>query len=152
MGFPCWSSKHVYNPSTRNAHWQVPGEGGLEKAVRIQNSRSLFLAVRGHIFKNHHGCMNTSSSLWFDTECGTCAIDKLKTSRGWPGNELAVAAAAVLLTATSACKVTPPTHEPEIAVHAPEDVAVTTQQIRIRMRALVEPLSGAIIESAVGGH
>ena len=61
---------------------------------------------------------------------------------------LAIAIMTVLLVAGGGCKVTPTHQKLENTVHAPEDVAATDQQIRIRMRALVEPLSGMIVESA----
>jgi len=43
---------------------------------------------------------------------------------------------------------TAPRPDMETTIHAREDFAATPQQIRLRMRALVEPLSGALIESA----
>ena len=46
------------------------------------------------------------------------------------------------------CKVAPPVSSVEDRVHPQEDISATTQQARLRIRALVLPLSGAIIESA----
>jgi len=46
------------------------------------------------------------------------------------------------------CQVAAPHQKIENTVHAPEDLAVSQEQVRLRMRALIEPLSGAIIESA----
>jgi len=59
-----------------------------------------------------------------------------------------LAALCLVLVGTGGCKVTTPGHQMEEAVHAKADVAVSAQQIRLRMRALVEPLGGAIVESA----
>jgi hypothetical protein len=54
----------------------------------------------------------------------------------------------LLLAGTSGCKVAPPQRKIENTVHPREDVSATQQQVRLRMRALVEPLSGAIVEAA----
>jgi len=50
--------------------------------------------------------------------------------------------------AGTGCKVAAPHQTIENAVHSRADLAVTEQQVRIRMRALVEPLCGALVESA----
>jgi len=54
----------------------------------------------------------------------------------------------ILMMLGAGCRMTAPQPVMETNVHAREDVAATPQQTRLRMRALVEPLSGALIESA----
>jgi len=79
---------------------------------------------------------------------------KIKPSGAWRDlfrhrfGLLAASIALLIIVAGAGCKVTAPQQTIENTVHPSEDVAVTDQQIRIRMRALVEPLSGAVIESA----
>jgi hypothetical protein len=46
------------------------------------------------------------------------------------------------------CRATMPQPKIEGSIHSEEDLSVTPQQAHLRMRALVEPLSGAIVESA----
>ena len=54
----------------------------------------------------------------------------------------------MLLLALGGCLTTTPIHKMEEDVHASADLAVNTQQIRVRMRALVEPLSAVIVTNA----
>jgi len=54
----------------------------------------------------------------------------------------------ILLLALGGCLTTTPIHKMEEDVHASTDLAVNTQQIRVRMRALVEPLSAVIVTNA----
>jgi len=61
---------------------------------------------------------------------------------------LGLLALGILTLVAAGCKVAAPHQDIENTVHAREDLAVTEQQVRIRMRALVEPLSGTIVESA----
>ncbi|MGH9870014.1 MAG: hypothetical protein ACREAA_17855 [Candidatus Polarisedimenticolia bacterium] len=42
----------------------------------------------------------------------------------------------------------PPTSKPKEEIHAKEDISATLQQLRLRMRDLVGPFAGAIVESA----
>jgi hypothetical protein len=49
---------------------------------------------------------------------------------------------------TAGCRITLPRHTVNPEVHAAEDVAVNSEQIRLRMRALVQPMSGVIISAA----
>lgn len=61
-----------------------------------------------------------------------------------PGAVLVV----MLLLALGGCLTTTPIHKMEDDVHASTDLAVNTQQVRVRMRALVEPLSAVIVTNA----
>jgi len=75
----------------------------------------------------------------------------IKPPRAWRelfGQHLALLLFGIVTLVGAGCKVAAPKQEIENTVHAREDLAVTDQQVRIRMRALVEPLSGAIVESA----
>jgi hypothetical protein len=95
--------------------------------------------------------MNTSSFVRSAPRDGTCAAKQLKIFRGQPWHGLALAIITILVMAGSSCmRITPPASKAkaEGAVHPREDVGVTSEQIRLRMRALVEPFSGAIVESA----
>jgi len=69
-----------------------------------------------------------------------------KIVRRQPWHALAILSLLVL--AGAGCKITPSASKSENTVHPREDLAATQQQIRLRMRAMVEPVSGAIIESA----
>ena len=60
----------------------------------------------------------------------------------------AVTFLAGLVLMVDACRVTAPSLEMEGIAHPPDDVAVNVQQVRLRIRALVEPYCGAIVESA----
>ena len=82
------------------------------------------------------------------TTHGAVTARKRPVCRQWSGSAPILVALCVLLAGTSGCKVTAPIHGMEDSVHARADVAVTAEQIRIRMRSLVEPLSGVIVESA----
>jgi AraC-like DNA-binding protein len=46
------------------------------------------------------------------------------------------------------CQVKAPHSKIEETIHERDDIAVNPEQVRLRMRALVEPLAGAIVESA----
>jgi hypothetical protein len=97
------------------------------------------------------GFCRTMNTSYFERSAprdGTCAAKQLKILRGQPWHGLALAIISILVMAGSGCKIAPPAPKPERTIHPREDVAATHQQIRLRMRALVEPLSGAIIESA----
>ncbi|HEX6886151.1 MAG TPA: hypothetical protein VF530_22445 [Planctomycetota bacterium] len=77
---------------------------------------------------------------------GSSKAEPPKIRRGLPC--LWIAARSILGLAVVGCQVAAPRHEIEETVHAPEDVAVSQQQVRLRLRALIEPLSGAIVASA----
>ena len=55
---------------------------------------------------------------------------------------------AALVLMVAACRVKAPSLEMEGIAHPPDDLAVNVQQVRLRIRALVEPYCGAIVESA----
>lgn len=59
-----------------------------------------------------------------------------------------LAAACVLTLIAPGCSVKAPPQSMDESVHSRDDIGVNTQQVRVRMRALVEPLSAAIVESA----
>jgi len=63
-------------------------------------------------------------------------------------NGVCLALLGVLIIAGAGCRITAPTPKGDEKVHDTGDFAANPQQIRLRMRALVEPFSGAIIESA----
>lgn len=67
---------------------------------------------------------------------------------GYPWFWLGLATFCVLVIAGTGCRVMAPGREARDKIHSPQDVAVNTEQARLRMRALVEPLSGAIVDSA----
>jgi len=69
-------------------------------------------------------------------------------TRDWLACGLGFAALCLLGLSGVGCRMTAPPPDMESSIHSTEDVAVTPQQARLRMRALVEPLSGAIVESA----
>ena len=56
---------------------------------------------------------------------------------------LPVLMAALLVTGTG-CRTALPERPIEAQVHTPQDIAVTQNQVRLRMRALVDPLCGEI--------
>lgn len=62
------------------------------------------------------------------------------------GRRLAVVG--ILTAAAAGCHVKAPPQSMDESIHSRDDLAVNTQQVRLRVRALVEPLSGAIVESA----
>ena len=68
----------------------------------------------------------------------------------WGRTKLPLAVLGVLLLmALGGCAITPPpVAKMKNEVHASQDLAVTMQQLRVRMRTLVEPLSAVIVESA----
>ena len=53
-----------------------------------------------------------------------------------------------LVLMVAACSMTAPSLEMPGIAHSPDDLAVNVQQVRLRVRALVEPYCGAIVESA----
>ena len=61
---------------------------------------------------------------------------------------LALTFLAGLALMVAACSVTAPSLEMEGTIHPPDDLAVNVQQVRLRIRALVEPYCGTIVESA----
>ena len=61
---------------------------------------------------------------------------------------LALTFLAGLALMVAACSVTAPSLQMEDKIHSPEDLAVNAQQVRLHIRALVEPYCGAIVESA----
>lgn len=77
---------------------------------------------------------------------GSSRAEPSKIRRGLRGLQSAVKS--ILVLAVVGCQVAAPRQGIENAVHAPEDVAVSQQQVRLRLRALIEPLSGAIVASA----
>lgn len=50
--------------------------------------------------------------------------------------------------AISACRIAPPRRQGDVKVHSERDFSVNTEQMRLRMRSLVQPLTGLIITSA----
>jgi hypothetical protein len=77
-----------------------------------------------------------------------CGINSHSALRSLSCHRLGLLIPCILMMAGAGCRITAPRPDMEATVHAREDVAATPQQIRLRMRALVEPLSGVIIESA----
>src|SRR5262245_19742585 len=76
----------------------------------------------------------------------TCAADLPTSAAGQPWRALMIMCCLVM--AGPGCVVTPPAQKSDPAVHPGGDIAVSFEQARLRMRALVGPLSGDIIESA----
>ena len=66
--------------------------------------------------------------------------------RGSPGR-LPVLVAALLVTGTG-CRMALPERQIEAKVHTQQDIAVTQNQARLRMRALVDPMCGEIEQTA----
>lgn len=90
--------------------------------------------------------MNTSTAQRSALGNITCIVKHHLASPGPRRYELWLTVCFALMMAGAGCRVTAPSQL--VAGHAKEDIAVNPQQIRLRMRALVEPLSGAIVDSA----
>jgi len=78
----------------------------------------------------------------------SCSINPYGAFSGPIWHRLRFLSPCILMMLGAGCRMTAPQPVMETTVHAREDVAATPQQIRLRMRALVEPLSGALVESA----
>ena len=63
-------------------------------------------------------------------------------------NRWCLALLGTLIIVGAGCRTAAPKQQGDDKVHATEDFTASLQQIRLRMRALVEPFSGAIAESA----
>src|SRR5262245_21933683 len=60
----------------------------------------------------------------------------------------ALLATVVFAVTTSGCRITAPKPQGDVKVHSENDFSVNAEQMRLRMRALVQPLSGVIVASA----
>jgi len=60
----------------------------------------------------------------------------------------ALLAAVVFVVTTSGCRIVAPKPKGDVKVHSESDFSVNAEQMRLRMRALVQPLSGVIVASA----
>jgi len=59
-----------------------------------------------------------------------------------------LALACGLALAGAGCRIMAPKYKSDAKIHSNQDVAVDSEQIRLRMRALVQPLSGVIVAAA----
>lgn len=60
------------------------------------------------------------------------------------GKGLLIAFAGCLLLSSCQISVSPRDYDPDTSVHSPDDFSASMQQIRLRMRSLVDPMSGEI--------
>jgi len=51
-------------------------------------------------------------------------------------------------TAMLGCRVAAPQKASDVRVHPPEDISANAEQIRLRMRGLVQPMTGVIVAAA----